>query len=183
MSTQPEIHRKVHEDSPDRCQAVNTQGQCNNVKVAGCDFCMIHNGIHQHKKNEEVIKRNYRLTKFRMRAFEFADNPQVKSLREEVGITRMQLEMILEKCKDELDIMLHGERIGKLVSQVQNLVLACQKLEEKSGNMLDKTQLFVICESIVKIIGEHVTDSDALDVIASKIVDCLTKSIAINPLG
>lgn len=184
MTTQPEHHRKVSEDSPDRCQAVaGGSGQCNNVKVPGCEVCIIHGGWHQQQENLENEKRNYRLTRFRARVNQFADHAQVKSLREEVGIARLQLEELMNTCKDSTDLLMYSERIAKLVAQIQGLVLSCQRLEEKSGNLLDKTQLFVICEGIVKIIGDHVADPDTLDIISTKIMEMMTKSIAVNPLS
>ena len=180
---QPERHRKVDEDSPERCQAVNTQGQCNNAVVSGCNFCLIHGGAKQEKFNEKQDLKNYRLTKWRARVNEFADNPNVKSLREEVGLVRLQIEAVVNMCKDETDLLLYSERIAKLITQAQNLVLSCQKLEEKSGQTLDRTQLLVICDSIVKVIGDHVTDVEVLDVMATAIMDNMTKSIAISPLS
>lgn len=182
MSTQPAHHQKVDENSPDRCQGVNTVGQCNNCVVPGSKFCIIHGGSKQQRANEDEGLKNYRLGKFRARVNEFADNPQAKNLREEVGIVRMQLEFLIEKCADETDLLLYSERISRLVTQIQVLVLSCQKLEEKSGSLLDKTQLFVLCETIVKIIGEHVTDSDVLDMIANKIMATFVKSVAVNPV-
>lgn len=181
--TQPAHHRKVHEDSPDRCQATNTHGQCNNVKIPGCNVCIIHGGGHQQKSNKTAEVKNYRLTQFRARVNEFAENPNVKNLREELGIVRLQLEFLINKCKDDTDLLLYSDRISKLINQIQLLVLSCQKLEEKSGNLLDKAQLFVICESFVQIVSEHITDPDALDNVANKIMDLLTKSIATDPLG
>lgn len=184
MTTQPEGHRKVHEDSPDRCTAVmGSMGQCRNVKVPGCDFCITHTGYKQDNKNKAEIHRNYRLAKFQARVGEFADSPVVKNLREEVGICRMVLEEIMGKCNDATDLLMYSERISKILTQIQGLVLACQKLEEKSGNLLDKTQLFVISEKIVGIISDHVSDPDALELIAHKLLEMLTTSTATNPLG
>lgn len=182
MSFVSEHHRKVHEDSPDRCQANCYQGQCLNVKVPGCDFCLAHSGHKQDEHNRNVEKRNYRLVKFQARVGEFADNEKVKSLREEVGISRMMLEEVLNKCEDTTDLLMYSERISKLMTQIQGLVLSCQKLEEKAGSLLDKTQVFVICENIVKIIGDHVTDPDVLDMIANKIMDMMRRSVTTNPL-
>lgn len=181
--SQPDQHRKVHEDSPDRCQSLMSGvGQCNNVKVPGGDFCIIHGGGRVLSSQRKEAARNYQLTKFKARVNEFADSTAAKSLREEIGIARMQLEFIVNKCNDETDLLMQSEKISKLITQIQLLVMSCQKLEEKAGSLLDKTQLFVICESIVTIIADHVTDPEVLDIVASKIMETMTKSIATNPL-
>lgn len=182
MTTQPEIHRKVDDDDPNRCQAVNNQGQCHNIAVPGGKVCMVHGGNRQDDANKLAAIKNYRLTKWKSRVDDFADNPNVKSLREEVGITRLQLEELMSKCENNTDLLMYSDRIAKLITQIQGLVLSCQKLEEKAGTMLDKTQLFVIAEAIVVIISDHVTDPDALSIISGKIADTLTKSIATDPL-
>ncbi len=183
-STQPDIHRKVKEDDPNRCQSVmGGKGQCNNAQVPGSLVCMIHGGGQQNNKNIAEAKRNYRLTIYRDRVNAFADNEQVKSLREEIGITRLMLESLMERCPDLEDLLLRSDQISKIVTQITSLVMCCQKLEEKSGSLLDKTQLFVISEAFVKIISDHVTDPDALEVISNKIQQVLITSIATNPLS
>ncbi len=143
------------------------RGQCNNAQVKGSQFCLLHDGWHANVARKEEGLRNYRLTKFKARVDEFADNGAVKSLREEIGIVRLQLETIINQCSDETDLLMHSDRISKLVNQIQ---------------LLDKTQLFIICESIVQIIGAHVTDPDALEIISTSIIDTMTKVTVISPL-
>ena len=48
---------------------------------------------------------------------------------------------------------------------------SCHKLEERTGVLLDKQSILVVCDSLVKIIANHVEDPDALDTISTQMVD------------
>ncbi len=177
----PEHHRKITEpDQPDRCQALLNgtvgAGQCTNVQVKGSQYCLRHGGHHAaiDAKNEGL--RNYRLTTWRARVNEFADNPQAKSLREEIGIMRLQLESIMNRCPTDTDLLMYSDRIGSLVSQIERLVVSCQKLEEKTGSLVDKTQLLTIADSIVKIIAGFIKEPEDLDIIGQQIIFVISKA-------
>lgn len=175
----PEMHRKVgagNEDSPDRCQGIlQGAGQCTNARIEGSNFCIRHGGHSVERAATTEGLRNYRLTRWRERVNQFADNPQAKSLREEIGITRLQLENLLNRCQDENDLLMYSNQIEKLVNQIEKLVTSCQKLEEKTGSLVDKTQLMVMSDSIVKILADFITNPDDLDMIGMRIIDVIAK--------
>lgn len=164
------------ESDPERCQGVNQgnnnfSGQCHYKRVKGSNFCPRHGGNVALQKIEKEKTRNYYLGKWRQRVNEFADNPEIKSLREEIGIVRMMIETVLGKCQDENDLLIFSNQIQQLIQQAQKLVESCHKLEQSTGALLDKQTILVVCDSIVKIISEHITDGDVLDVLSGKMVD------------
>jgi hypothetical protein len=163
------------EDDPDRCQGVSAYGQCLFKRVAPSLYCPRHGGNQALAANEREKVRNYHLTKWRQRVNEFADNPEVKSLKEEIGILRMMLETVLNKCQDENDLLIYAGKIQDLVRDINKVVESCHKLDERNGVLLDKQSILTLGDAMVSIIGEHVGDPDALEMIAGKMVDVVIK--------
>lgn len=179
-----EWEKVIDEADPDRCEGVSSMGiggsQCLFKRVQPSKFCPRHGGNHALVAQTREKVRNYHLTKWRARVNEFADNPEVKSLREEIGIIRMMIEAIVEKCEDTNDLILYSGKLQELIGQAQKLVEGCHKLEERTGVLLDKQSILVFCDSAVKIIAEFVEDPDALDTIALRLVDVVAKIGGLN---
>ncbi len=177
-----QFERCTDEDDPERCNGINAgdQGQCLFKRVPKSLYCPRHGGNKalENVKKEQV--RNYQLTKWRGRVNAFADNPEVKSLREEIGIIRMMIETVVNKCNDENDLILYSSKLQDLIRQAQKLVEGCHRLEERTGVLLDKTSILVLCDSLVKIIADHVEDSDALESIAVQFVNVVAQIGGLN---
>ena len=128
----------------------------------------------------EESKRNYRLTKWKARVGQFADNDQIKSLREEIGIMRLLLEETLNKCEDSVDLMLYSHKMSEFVMKIEKLVVSCDKLENRMGLMLNKSTIINLAQQYVTIINEHVKDPEIIEQISMKMVE---RTLAIeNPL-
>ena len=165
-----------NEFDPDRCEGVGRKGgQCLFKRCAPSKFCMRHGASQRFIAEKKERHRNYHLTKFRARINELADSPEIKSLREEIGIIRMMIETILNKCQDENDLIMFAGKLQHMIQQAQKLVESCHRLEERTGVLLDKQSILVVCDSLVKIIAIHVEDPDALDRIAEQMVDVVAK--------
>jgi hypothetical protein len=169
---------KCEPDDPNRCQSINPKvGQCYYKAFQKEDgtyynYCVRHLAA-QRSIDEKQKVRNYRLNKFQSRLNEFADNDQIKSLREEVGIARMLLEEIINMCSDSTELIMASNRISDLVTRIEKLVTACNKLEQSAGLLLDKTTLLGLADVIVEIIGKHIVDEDIINSIALEIVKCI----------
>jgi hypothetical protein len=147
-------------DDPNRCQASGKQGQCPykaEQKVDGTYFshCIRHNASRR-REDENKRMRNFRLGLFQQRMEEFADNDQVKSLREEIGITRLLLEEIIRTCQDSTQLVMASNKIADLVLKIEKLVTSCHRLEKSSGMLLDKATIQRLADSIINIISGHV---------------------------
>ncbi len=166
-------------DDPNRCQCSGAHGQCPFKAQRKNDseyfqYCPRHNGsVNISEKTKNI--RNYRLTKFQARMEELADNEGIKSLREEIGITRMMLEEILNSCQDGTDIIMASNKISDTVTKIEKLVSSCHRLEQSSGSLLDKPTLMRLADAIVNIIGKHIVDEAAISQIATEIVDSVLK--------
>lgn len=167
------------EDDPRRCQAVirgSQAGQCFYKAVDNCDYCPMHGGGKQENLNKKAALAGYRLTQYGERVGDFANSPEIKNLREEIGIVRMTLETLLNSLQGTNQLLIHIDKITNLVNQIQKLVSAAQVLEEKNNNLLDRKVVIVIADSIVTLIGQYITDPDELNEIGTKICESIANA-------
>jgi len=160
----PDIH-----DPGKQCKIVHPHGQCNYLVEPGFEFCPRHLGKSLTSSEDKKV-RNYRLEKWRQRVNDFADSPEVKSLREEIGITRLVLENIVNKCQTDVDLYLNSQKIQDAVKTLQRLIESCHKLEKSTGFLLDKTQILNIAGIIINIVGENVKDENVVEKISDQIL-------------
>lgn len=176
---------RCESDSPHRCQGIGAQGsQCLNQAMIIAEgrfakYCSMHGGVAEAKKEESRSKDMYRLAKWGSRIGSLSEHSQVKGLRNEIGILRMVLEERLNKCNDNDELMLASNVISDLVSKIERVVTSCHKLEASMGQLLDKQQIIVFAESIIKVISESVTDPALLELLATKIGEATEQTLTI----
>jgi hypothetical protein len=172
------------EFDPDRCQTIvggHGAGQCKYKAVLGFKYCQIHEtGNHavRTSQNKQVI-RNYNLAKWKSHLeSKLKDSDAVMSLRDEIGILRVLIEERLNNCQDTTDLLLNSSVIADLISRVERVVVACQKIEEKRSGLLDKGKAIQLAGEIVKVISGFVSDDEVLGAIATKIGEAVTRVAA-----
>jgi len=144
---------KVEADSPNRCQGVSRNGQCYNEKENNSDFCR-----YCSPPDNTDHTRNYRLTKFRAKLEHHIESPNIKGLREEVGILRLLVEETVNKCDSEADLLLKSQVISDLVMKLEKLVTSCHKLEYSLGDLLSKTTLQSYALKIINLVDRNFGD-------------------------
>jgi len=154
---------RADEDDPNRCQGITKTGQCPYLADAGLNFCAMHKGMSDTIARNNNI-RNYRLTKFKAEIEQKADSSSIKSLREEIGITRQLLETIINRCEDETDLMIHSNKISDIVLKIEKLVSSCHRLEKSTGQLLDKSAIIQVAAMFVEIVSEFVSDEDQAEI-------------------
>ncbi len=161
--------RVAKPDDPDRCQSVTAHGQCHLKAIKDTPYCILHgaNTIVKEERKQQI--RSYRLQLWQQRLNELSDHPEIKSLRDEIGILRMTLEPILNACKDANDFLMHSGKIADLVVKIEKLVSSCHRLEAASGQLIDKTTALNFAQQLVEIVSRHVEDSDSLDAISGEV--------------
>lgn len=167
---------RVADDSPERCQGKYERGQCPYKQVKGSNYCPMHGGhaaVNAQKKENEKM---YRLAKWRDRMSDFADSEKVKGLREEIGILRIVMEEVVNKCNDANDILMFSSKISDLAMKIEKLVSSCHRLEASTGMLLDKQAALHLASVIVKIISEYVTDEDLIDKISNDIIGAIVQT-------
>lgn len=171
------IKRVPYPEHPRRCQAIGHGEQCMLEAVEDGTCCMVHGGNKQLASKEQASLRNYQLTKFRAQLERHSNSDHIKSLRDEVGILRMMMETRLNKCHDEMDLMLQSGPIADLVLKIDRLVTSCHKLEGSMGELMDKTAVIQFANIIIGIIGEVLTDNpEEMNTIADRIMTALHES-------
>lgn len=163
---------RVEKNDPRRCQSITGQGQCQLISLEGKVNCIMHSS-----KTEARLEkiRNYQLTKYQGRLDKLVDNDEIKSLREEIGILRMTLETIVNRCQDENDILVNSNRITMLVTSIEKVVSSCHRLENAAGELLDKTAVIGFAQQIITIINNYVVDTDLLEKISTDILKIVAK--------
>jgi len=162
---------RVDAHDPHRCQATVTHGQCPFRAIDDTPYCPMHSGQSQSSISlEDQKKRNYRLTKWKNRLHEFADNDQIKSLREEIGVLRIVLEETMNKCETSNDIIMYSSRITDTVLKIDKVVASCHRLELSTGVLLDKSAVVQLAGNVVEIIERHVKDKELVNAIAEEIL-------------
>lgn len=160
---------------PRRCKAVvRTKGQCMYAKCEGSDYCPMHNGHFGAKKIEERTRHSYNLAMYQARVDDFADSQSVKSLRGEIGITRMLLERIILQCTTDTQLLIYAGAIGGLVEKINKLVVSCDRLESRMGMLLDKAAMTVLAGQFIEIISRWVEDPEALEGISTELIEAIT---------
>src|SRR2546423_7965319 len=162
-----------YENESERCQASFPSGQCVNKRQDGTEYCKIHQGAGKPNAQAEKMLRNYRLARWQGRVNDFASNPEIKSLREEIGIARMVLEATLDRCQDANDLFLYSTKISDHIVKIEKVVASCHRLEQSTAVLLDKSTVLQMSSTIVEIIGKYVTDGDVLDKIGNEIIDAI----------
>lgn len=152
---------RVEEDDPERCQSGHAYGQCRFRAFPGMKYCPIHS-----RAPKENL-RNYDLNSFKMKN---PDSPTVKSLREEIGITRAVLERKLNSCRDDTDLLLNIPVITNLVNTISDTVVKCHKVEKDLGKYVDVVQLQEYSIRIVDAISLVVSDPVVLGKIGEAIL-------------
>ena len=174
-----DIERAPFAAHPNRCGASAGPNQCPNlsVKLVEGEFgtrCLAHGGNKQVESEKLSSLRNYRLTRWQGLLERHANSPQLKSLRDEVGLARMLLETRLNQIEDTQGLLLQSHTIGDLIGRIERLVVSCQKVEVMTGQMLDKQDVAEFGSRIIAIIYSHIDDPVILDAISKEILGLIT---------
>lgn len=170
---EPKWERADDEDL-DRCQAISGGGQCNLRAVENSKFCPAHGGNQALKAEENRELRNYRLNKWKARrAAELGNSDNVTNLRDEIAILRILIEERFNQCNDAQSLLLMSSPLSDLIMKVEKIVVSCNKLESKLGNLLDRTKALQFAQVIVQIIGNYVKDEETLDKMSEEILQAL----------
>jgi hypothetical protein len=173
------ILRVPYPEHPNRCQQViGGNRQCFNISVENGSKCIVHGGHKELESQRNQSLRMYRLGQWQARANELLEHPNIKSLREEIGILRILLEERFAQCQnDSFSLLLQAGPISDLILKIEKVVSSCHRLEASMGEHIEKSQLLLFASEIVAIIGEVlVDDQEKLDIISFKILDLVNKN-------
>ena len=119
--------------------------------------------------------RNYRFTLLQARLDELADSDGRKTLTDEVAILRGVLELHVNSCSSERELLMRSSTISELVTKIERVVSQCHKLESSLGQLLDKTAILEFTSKIIQIITDIVSDEDQLKKISDRLLNEIGK--------
>ena len=157
------------EDCCQVCREVSTSQFY--LAMEGAKYCPQHGGATEVKRQKHKAANQYRLTVWKNRLAEFTENDSVKSLRDEIGILRIVLEEMMNKCNTPNDLMIYSAKISELTVKIEKLVMSCDRLEKNMGQMMDRPTALKFAAKVVEIIGRHVDDAEQLDNISHEILE------------
>jgi hypothetical protein len=152
-----------------QCQQIVAYGQCTNQVVPGAKYCPVHNAKFKGMEGRKNIH-SLRLAKWQSQVNHHTESEGVKSLRGEIGVLRLLLENIMEKCQDQNDLLMYSSKIGDLAMKLEKLVSSCDRLEARSDVTMDKGQLIKFAGDVINIISTHITDATIIDKIGDDIL-------------
>ena len=163
-----EIPERVDEDSPDRCDGITAHGQCTFKRVENSKFCRIHGGNATEITNRKNAIYQIKAARVRERHEQFSDAEGWRSTREEIGILRLTLEEILNKCDDSSSLTLSVPQISQLVGQIDKLINNSLKLDEHLGKLISEEKMILLINALLDAVYETIGDEEACAQVALK---------------
>lgn len=178
---------------PDRCQGSGSggEGQCRFLSMKGMsrdnrfdeldetDYsnstnCPKHGGVIQSQALARERVHDYKLQVWQERMTEFSESDRVKTLRGEIGITRLMTETILNRCETPQDLVMYSSKISDLVMKTEKLVSSCAKMESTMGMFMDRAAALLLAASVTASITKHIREPAVVEAISHEIIDAFS---------
>lgn len=158
---------------PMRCQSNTPKGQCWNKAVIEGKSCLKHGGGNQLKIEEKASMDMYLVDMYKARIIRQKNHPESRSLANEIAVLRMTLELKLNSCESDSELVLAASAIGELVIKIDKVVNSCHKLERNMGQHLDKAVLLQFAGEVVALIGNTCKDKEEVRKIGDGIMNII----------
>jgi hypothetical protein len=170
------MERVLDPADPTRCKGVNSEGQCWNRAEEGSDFCRAHNGVSLAPARN---MRQYLLTKVeeRTRLAYFAEHDEIKSLRDEIALTRMLIEKLYNSIQNHADLLTTCGPLNRLLLTVERLVKSSHQIEQSLGNLLGRPAILRLGQQIVEILMVRLETIPGHERLVDSIIDDLVPAI------
>ncbi len=151
---------RVSTTSPFRCQASAKEGQCCNKRTPNSEFCSFHGGSSKERKFTQKKAISYKLQQFQeKRLTELISDDDLKNLREEIGLLRTLLELLLNTITESGKFVLFADKIMLLVSQIRKTVECTHLMESKTSELIDRRIVVMIAGNAIKIVATYVAET------------------------
>jgi hypothetical protein len=163
----------MNANDPDRCQWIREDGQCPHEAIDGSPFCKSHTSV-----KVDPLK-HYMLTNQVVRGGAERHNAvdEIKSLREEIALTRAMIETRLNMTDGEADFISSMGIVHQYLATVEKLVTSCHRMDTNLGNLLNKSSILNLAQELVTVISEELEDvpgrDEIIDRISEKIITCI----------
>lgn len=147
---------------PRRCKGSARTEQCMNVAEPGSDYCLKHR---RKKKADGEQLRQYQLTEARLRnrLNQLTDHEEIKSLREEIGLTRILIEELLNSAKGNTELLQKSATFIGLVQTLERLIKTSHQIELNLGFLLSKPTVILLGQQIIHILIDELQGVDGYE--------------------
>lgn len=139
---------------PHRCKGSSALGQCLNVAADGSEYCLAHNGVDRGPAR--------RLRKYLLASAEdqgllarYADDDELKSLREEIALVRMMMQNTLSAAQSDVDKINAYSKVNTFLLTLERLMKTCHTLEQSLGQLVGKPALIDLGRQLCQIVVRH----------------------------
>ena len=157
---------------PERCKGAAPDGQCWNRAEHGCDKCRAHGGKSTAEEEELSVYR-LRDPRYRRRLAELKGREEIKSLRDEIELTRILIEERFNMIKSETDLLVACSSLNGLMLTLERLMKTSHQLEQNLGVLLAKPTIIVLGQTIVTILIEELKGIENYESRVDRITDRL----------
>jgi len=136
---------------PRRCKGSNCEGQCVNVAADGSDYCIACNGV---DRGPTRRLRQYYLAQAqdRLKLAKFAEHEDLKSLRDEIALTRMMIESTWNSAQSEVEKINAYSHVNRYLLTLEKLMKTCHSLEQSMGRLIGKPALLKLAQRLCDIV-------------------------------
>lgn len=152
-------------DDPRRCRANTAVGQCGFKSIPGSQNCPLHSVL-TIQREEKATLYNIKRTEVLHRLAHFSDHPDASKLTTELGVLRLTLEELLNRCTDNYEFVAQSSSISQLISQIQSVLVVNTKIQKDLGELLNLQQVLTLAQGLYNIITAYVDDVQVLEFIA-----------------
>lgn len=140
--------------------------------VEGTNVCPRHgaNNVIKQQNKQKIYEINSERLRGRINVL--ASNPKRYTLDEELGVTRLTLEQLLNTIKED-EIYLHTDSISSLVSQIQKLVDSSIKVSKQLKLLMTPEDMNKVVQTLVDVLDRMIEDKEVLDAIATELLTTL----------
>ncbi len=154
-------------DNENKCAKENCSRPAYKSKYGESPYCARHGGNSIDINGRAKEKRNYYRTKWASRIGEKANSPNVKSLKEELGILRVVMEEKLSQCADTYELNLESPAIASLALQIERIVSSIHNIDLKMA--ITQENVTAIIDVIAVVLTDNIKDKDVLEKINADI--------------
>lgn len=158
---------RCDEKDPHRCQAQTENGQCPFLAVPPTQYCVIH-GNHSIRKAENDELYEFKRTEVLDRLAKFRQHPDAMKLTTELGVLRLTLEALLNKCTDNYEFVTNSATISNLIGSIERTLTANLKLEKHMNDLLSLTQVIQMAQQFFNVVTQYIKEPEIIEIIATE---------------
>jgi len=150
--------------------------RCRGKAMKGMDKCRMHGGALAKSTLKHGLYSKYTPVLLRNIYEEFANDPNIKSLRQEIGMARALAAQFLRSFANKK--VIDPELLTSVLEQIRRLVATCSKIEDGEKYHIDISVFHIVLNQISQIVVEEVKDEKIRDKIATRLQDLSIPSLS-----